>query len=54
MGRLLRRRSAWSGGPASPVLTVLTLLLWLTLAAAVVLAVVMVWRDGVRGCRPST
>lgn len=48
LGRLLRRRSGWSGGPAAPALNVLTLLLTLTVVAAVVIAVVMVSREGVR------
>ncbi|WP_299520542.1 hypothetical protein [uncultured Serinicoccus sp.] len=48
LGRLLRRRSGWAGGPAAPALNVLTLGLLLTVAVAALIAVVMVSREGVR------
>lgn len=48
MWRLLRRRSAWSSGPAAPILNLLTVLTGLVFAAAVVIAVLALWQGGVR------
>lgn len=47
LGRLLTRRSAWRGGPAAPALNLVTVLGTLALVAAVAIAVVTTWRQGV-------
>lgn len=46
LGRLLTRRSAWSGSPAAPALNLVTVVGVLALVAALAIAVVTTWRDG--------
>lgn len=47
-GRLLSRRRVWRGSPVAPLLTLVGVLAGLALVAAVAIAVVVTWRDGLR------